>query len=142
MIEHVGFRVEHRIERGFIAVEIGNQYFDLAVRIERAHGFNGRGPVCGAPVRQVVAIYGCYDGMGQFQVSDGFGDMFRFCRIKCSRGSFADRAEAAMPRADVAAQHEGGGAIRPALKNIRTLCFLTNGVKIEPFDQFQNMILI
>ncbi len=47
-----------------------------------------------------------------------------------------------MTRADVAAEHERRGAIRPALKNVRAARFLTNGVQVEALDQFENLVLI
>ena len=56
VIQHVGLRVEHRVERRFVAIEIRNQNFDFAVRIQRAHLANRLGPVSGAAVRQIVAI--------------------------------------------------------------------------------------
>ena len=80
--------------------------------------------------------------MGKVQVADSFGDVSRLFRIECARLPFADRAESAMTRADVAAEHESRGAIGPALENVRTTRFLTNGVQIESFDQLQHLVLI
>jgi hypothetical protein len=65
-----------------------------------------------------------------------------FIRVKLSRLAFANRAKAAVARADVAAQHESGSAIRPALKNVRALRFLTNRVQVESLDQLEQMVLI
>jgi hypothetical protein len=47
-----------------------------------------------------------------------------------------------MARADVAAEHEGGGAVRPTLEDIRAARFLTDRVQIQPLDQIEHMILI
>ena len=47
-----------------------------------------------------------------------------------------------MPCADVAAEHERGCAIRPALKNVRTTSFLTNGMQVKSLDQLQHVVLI
>jgi hypothetical protein len=44
--------------------------------------------------------------------------------------TFSHCAEAAMACADIATQHEGGRAIRPTLKNVRTTSFLTDGVQV------------
>jgi hypothetical protein len=66
----------------------------------------------------------------------------RLFRIKVTRLPLADGAKTAMSRADVAAQHESRRAVRPALKDIRTARFLTDGVQIQPFDELQNLILI
>src|SRR5215213_4282439 len=47
-----------------------------------------------------------------------------------------------MSRADVAAEHKRGRAIRPALENVRTTRFLADGVQVESFNQLQNLVLI
>jgi len=75
-------------------------------------------------------------------VSDSFGNVARFFRIQRSRLAFADSAEATMACANVAAEHEGRGAIGPAFKNVRTARFLADGVQIETFDQLQHLVLI
>jgi hypothetical protein len=75
-------------------------------------------------------------------VGHGFGDVSRLFRIECARLSFADRAEAAMTGADVAAQHERRGAVRPAFKDIWTARFLADRVEVKSFDQLQNVVLV
>ena len=72
----------------------------------------------------------------------GLPDVAWFIRVKPAGFAFTDGAEAAVARADIAAQHERGGAIGPALKNVRTLGFLTNRVQIQPLDQLEEMVLI
>jgi hypothetical protein len=47
-----------------------------------------------------------------------------------------------MTRTDVATEHERGGAIRPALKDVRTLGFLTNRVQVQTLDQLEQMVLV
>jgi hypothetical protein len=47
-----------------------------------------------------------------------------------------------MPGANIAAEHERRGAIRPALENIGTTRFLTDRVQVESFDQLQHLVLI
>ena len=66
---------------------------------------------------------------------DSFGNVTRFFRIETSRLSFAHGAEAAMTRTDVAAEHEGRGAIGPTFENVWTASFLANGVQVETFDE-------
>ena len=44
-------------------------------------------------------------------IPDGFGDMTRFIRVKQAGLAFADRAESAVARADVAREHEGRSSI-------------------------------
>ena len=47
-----------------------------------------------------------------------------------------------MTRADVAAEHEGRGAVGPTFKNVWTASFLTNCVKVETFNELQHLVLI
>src|SRR5262249_29176949 len=75
-------------------------------------------------------------------VVHGFGDVSRLFRIETAGLSFTDRAEAAMTRADVAAEHERRGAVGPTLENVWTTSFLTNSVQVESFDQLQHLVLI
>ena len=71
-----------------------------------------------------------------------FRDVSRLVRIETPGLSFADGAEAAMTRADVAAEHESRSAIGPTLENVWTTRFLTNGVQVESFDQLQHLVLV
>ena len=71
-----------------------------------------------------------------------FGHVARLFRIELTGLSFADRAKAAMTRANVAAQHESRGAIGPAFENVRTTRFLANRVQVKSFDQLQHVVLI
>ena len=75
-------------------------------------------------------------------MTNSFRDVSRLFRIETAGLSFADRAEAAMARADVAAEHESRGAIGPALENVRTTGFLTDCVQVESFDQLQHLVLV
>ena len=47
-----------------------------------------------------------------------------------------------MARANVTAQHESRGAIRPAFEDVRTARFLADRVQIQPFDELQNVVLV
>src|SRR6266849_2922300 len=75
-------------------------------------------------------------------MSHSLSDVARFVCVKRARSAFANRAEAAMARADVAAQHEGCCAIGPALENVRALCFLANRVQVQALNQFEQAILV
>jgi hypothetical protein len=57
VVEYVWFGVEDRVECCFVAVEVWNQNFDFAFRIPRPDLSNRLGPVSGAAVRQVIAVY-------------------------------------------------------------------------------------
>ena len=65
-----------------------------------------------------------------------------FIDVEHSRLSLAHGTEAAVPRADITCEHEGCGAVRPTFKDVGATCFLANRVKIQTFDQFENVVLI
>ena len=72
----------------------------------------------------------------------GLPDVAWFIRVKPAGFAFTDGAEAAVARADIAAQHERGRTIGPALENVGALCFLTDRVQVEALDQLEQMVLI
>src|ERR1041385_8079117 len=80
--------------------------------------------------------------MREIQVVNSFGDVSRLFGIETAGLSFADRAEAAMTRADVAAEHERRGAICPTFEDVWTARFLANSVQVESFDQLQHLVLV
>src|SRR5256885_6829517 len=75
-------------------------------------------------------------------MAHGFGDVARLCGIKLRRLTFIDRAEAAMARAGVAAEHEGRGAIRPALEDVGAARLLADRMQVQAFDELQHVVLI
>ena len=142
MVEHVGFRIQHRIERGFVAVEIRDEDLDFALRIQRAHLANCGGPMRRAAVRQIIAIHGSNHRMREIQMPHCFGDVARFGGVKRARLTLAHRTKSAVTRADIAAEHKGSSAVSPALKDVWTLCFLTNRVQVQALNQLQQVILV
>jgi hypothetical protein len=71
-----------------------------------------------------------------------FGYVAWLLGIERARLALAHRAEAAMTRADVAAEHERGGAIGPTLENVWAARFLADGVQVQTFDQLQHLVLV
>ena len=47
-----------------------------------------------------------------------------------------------MTSADVAAQHERGGAVSPTLEDVWATGFLADGVQVQTFDQLQHLVLV
>ena len=56
--------------------------------------------------------------------------------------ALADGAEAAVARADVAADHEGGGAVGPALEDVRAARLLADRVQVQLLDQLEDVVLV
>src|SRR5262245_13863983 len=62
---------------------------------------------------------------------DGIRNARRFCEIELVRFAIRNRAIRARARADVAENHEGRGAMVPALADVRTPRLLTDGVELQ-----------
>jgi hypothetical protein len=66
----------------------------------------------------------------------------RLLDVERTRLALANRTEATVTRANVAAEHKSRGAIRPAFKDVGTASFLTNRVQVQSFNQAQYVVLI
>ena len=75
-------------------------------------------------------------------MADSFRNVSRLVRVEIAGLAFANCTEPAVTSADVAAKHERGRAIRPALENVWTAGFLTNRVQVEALDQLEHLVLI
>jgi len=80
--------------------------------------------------------------VSKVQVTDSFSNVSRLFRIERAGLTFANRAKSTMARADVAAKHEGCGAIGPAFEDVGAPCFLTNRVKVQTLNKLQDVVLI
>ena len=59
------------------------------------------------------------------------GDARRLADVVLGRPAVGDGAVGAVPRADVAEDHEGGGAVLPALADVRAVRLLADRVEVE-----------
>ena len=97
----------------------------------RVHRADGGGPVGGAAVGEVVAIHRGDDDVLEPELGDGAADALRLLAVLPRRLAVGDRAVAAVPRAHVAQDHEGGGGVLPALADVRAVRLLAHGVQVE-----------
>ena len=132
VIQHVGAHGEDGVERVPIAAKIGDQDFDFAAGNAAANFLDGAGENCGAAVGLVVAIDAGDDGVAQAHAGDGFGDTQWFVFIRrADRLARRNRAKSAGARADIAQNHESGGAVLPAFAHVGAARGFADGVKIE-----------
>ena|SRR5436853_4629159 len=103
---------------------------------------NRLSPMRRATIRQIVTIHRSDYGVREIQMTHCFRNMTRLFGIESARLALTDRAESAVARADIAAEHERCRPIRPAFENIRALRFLTNRVQIQALNQLEQMILV
>ena len=89
----------------------------------------------GAAVGQFVAGDAGDDAVPQAHLRDGLGDARGLAEVELGRPAGLDRAEVAGARADVAEDHHGGGAARPALAEVRALRALADRVELVVVHQ-------
>ena len=130
MVQDVGPGVDHGLERAGRALEIRNQHLDLATRPLPADGANRRGEVRRAAVGQVVAVHRGDDHVLQAESRDRAPDAFGLLAVFPDRFAVRDRAIAAVPRADVAENHERRGPVVPAFADVGTMRLLAHRVQI------------
>ena len=88
-----------------------------------------------AAVGHVVAIDHGDDGVLHAHLLHRLGHASRLVGVGEQRLAFADRAERAAARADLAEDHERGGAGAPALEDVRAARFLADGVQRQIVHQ-------
>ncbi len=134
VVEDVGFGVEDGLEGVPFAAEIGDEDFDGGVGIFGADVADGFGPDLGAAVGEFVAVDGGDDAMLEFHEGDGFGDAAGLVEVERGRAAGGDVAEAAGAGADVAEDHDGGGAAGPAFAHVGAFGGFADGVELVVVD--------
>ena len=133
VVQHVGASREDRGERRRIALAVGDQHLDVGVRVaspapRATVAANTDAPPSARSSRATHVITACASPI----VRDRVGDAARLVGVDRHRLARVDQAEAARPRAAVAEDHERGGAVGPALVDVRAAGLLAHGVQVEP----------
>ena len=134
VVEDFRRRFQHAVDRRQIAEEVGRQHFDDGPG-SLAHGQDAAAEVVGAAVGQVVARHRGDDDVPQAQPMGRLGDAGRFVVFEVVGPALGDRAEAARPGADVAEDHEGGGAAGVTLGPIGTAGVLADRLQAQLAQQ-------
>ena len=143
MIQNVWLGLEHDLQAFINPLKIGNQYLNFALGRYLADLPDGLGKNPGAAEIVVVAIHAGHHRVLQAQSGYGFGHPARLVPINGLRPAFGHGAKSATPRAQVAQQHEGGGAMVPAFPDVGTLRRFANRMQMElPRQFFQLMIVL
>ena len=133
VIQNLRRLVQDGVEGIPVAAEVRDQHLDGAARVALADRADRGGELRGAAVGQVVAVDRGDDGVRETQLPRGLGDARGLVGVDGSGLALADGAEAAVPRADVAQQHEGGGAFPgPTLMDVGAPRLLAHRHQREP----------
>src|SRR5579862_4415764 len=143
VIQHVGARRHHRFQRGPVAAKIWDEHFHPAAGDAFANLRDGVGENCGAAVGLIVAIHRSDDRVAQAHALDGFGDALRLVFLRrAQRLATWYGAKAAGARANIAEDHEGGGAMLPAFAHVGAARAFADGVEVKrAHDALQFMII-
>ena len=131
MVENVGAGVEHRLQRRFRALEVGNQDFDPAFGNPGARLPDGLDEHRGAAIREIVAIDRRDHGVAQAHRFDRVRDARRLRHVELARPPVRDGAVRACAGADVAQDHERRRSVVPALPDVGAARFLADGVELQ-----------
>src|SRR5580704_11372723 len=132
VIEDIGLGGQDYTERIPVAAKIRDQDFDFATRDPSADLFDGSREDVGAAIFLVVAVDRGHYRVSQTHSRDGFRYAIRFFLVRWAhRFAGRDRTEPAGPGANVAKDHECGGAVLPTLAHVRAAGALADGVQVE-----------
>ena len=95
-----------------------------------------------AAVGQVVAGDARHDDVLEPERRDGLGDAARLVVVEPGRPAGLDRAEAAGPGAGVAEDHDRGGALVPALADVRAVGLLADRVQAQAAEQALEVVVV
>ena len=95
-----------------------------------------------AAVGQVVAGDAGDDDVLEAERADRLGDAARLVVVEPGRAAGLDRAEAAGPGAGVAQDHDRGGALVPALPDVRAVGLLADRVERQAAQEALEVVVV
>src|SRR5690606_14962634 len=122
VVEHVRRVGRQDLQRALhpaLAAKVRGQDLDLRARALPADGGDAVDEMLGPAITQVVAVDAGHHHVAQAHVGDGFGQPARLVRVRRLGPAVGDVAEAAAAGADLAEDHERGGAVAEALVDVR-----------------------
>ena len=139
MVQQVGTGVEHGLQRRFRALEIRDEHLHAHARAPAADGPDRLREDRRAAVGPFVPVHRRDHGEPETQLLHGAGHPLGLVPVQpLVRPARLHRAEPAAARADVAQDHEGGGALLPAFPDVGALGALADGVEaVVPHQPLQ-----
>src|SRR5712691_6558489 len=130
VVEDVGRGVDHGFERGRAALEVGDEQLDAAAGRREPDRAHRRGECARAAVGQVIAVHRRDDDVLEPELADGVPNALRLLAVLPHGLAVRNGAVSAVPRADVAQDHEGRGRLFPALADVRAVRLLADRMEI------------
>ena len=138
VVEDVRRGVDHDLEGFWLALEVGDQQLDAAAGRETPERPHRRREGARPAVGQVVTVHRRDDDVLEAELAHGAPHALRLLAVLPDGLAVRDRAVAAVPRADVAQDHEGRGRIFPALADVRAVRLFADRVEVplahEPLE--------
>src|SRR5229473_5413844 len=132
VVENIRAHSKNDVQRVPITAKIRNEHFDFAAWNAAANLFDGARKDVRAAIRLIVAVDRSHHRVAQSHFGHSFRHAKRFFFIRWPDG-LARRhgAESASACADVPQNHEGRGAVLPALAHVGAARALADRVQIE-----------
>ena len=135
VVEGVGLGVHDLLESVAVALKIGNEHLDLGVGHPAADLADGLREDERAAVREIVSVDRRDYGVAQPHLLYGVGHADGFEQVYSFGLAGVDGAVGACAGADVAKDHECGGAAVPALADVGTLGLSADGVELSAVEE-------
>ena len=142
VVEDVGACLHHRPQRRVLAVEVRDQDLHAHARRLAPKRADRLREDVGATVGQVVAGDARHDHVLQAHRADRLRDAARLVRVIPARPAGLHRAEPAGSGAGVAEDHDGGGALLPALADVRAARLLADRVEREATHEALEFLVV
>ena len=130
VVEHVRRILRETLQRGVHpAAEVGDEDLDAGIRARFAHRSHTGREMARAAVAQVIPIDRGDHHVTQAEDPDRLRQVSRLVGVEGFRPAVRDIAERAPPRAQIAHDHERGGAVGEALREVRAGRLLAHAVQ-------------
>jgi len=131
MIEDIGLRFDNQGEGVPIPLQVWDEDFDRAVRAMLSGFTDTRREDTRAAIGEVIPVDGSDHHMLELQVANRLPESSRFIDIDSRRLPLGDSTVHATAGTHITQDHKRDGAALPALTDIWTSGFLTNGVQFK-----------
>jgi hypothetical protein len=142
VVEDLGVGVDDNFDGVFVALEVGDEDFDLAAGRLFADLFDDQGEGAGSAEDIVIAIDAGDDSEPEAERGDGLGDAARLIHVDGLGTALGHGAESAAAGAQVAQHHEGRGLVVPALADVGAVRGLADGMQVEIAGQLLEVVII